>query len=57
MSIKGHRYPCGCVEGYYWCDAHDIYVKQDRKGDPRWNGEWRRKAEQEAKKAEEVGRG
>ncbi len=23
---EGTRYECGCVQGYYWCAAHDIYT-------------------------------
>lgn len=34
--INGTRLKCGCVIGAYWCGKHDIYVKQDRKKDPRW---------------------
>jgi hypothetical protein len=38
--MKGRIFDCGCVEGHYWCNKHDIYTKQDKKdmpphGDPR----------------------
>ena len=22
-------FKCGCVDGHYWCSAHDIYTKSD----------------------------
>jgi hypothetical protein len=33
---NGTTLTCGCVIGYYWCAAHDIYTRQDRERDPRW---------------------
>lgn len=39
MITKGHKKPCGCVVGYYWCAAHDIYHVQDGRTDNRTNSE------------------
>lgn len=28
------RLDCGCVVGFYWCNKHDIYNKQDTNDPP-----------------------
>lgn len=35
---KGHRYECGCIHGYYWCDRHDIYTRTREDDRPPWGG-------------------
>lgn len=32
----GHRYACGCIEGYSFCPFHDCKSTQEEKGDPKW---------------------